>query len=154
MELFLFIIGNRPGYRRTLHEAQAVLEDHLRDQQGISDVWWDDEEPYWARTYLYGSSHSDTAVDDAPVDFETTDQLIWPITIPALEPKVKTLDPLFPMGAEMVLTVTTMTEKHQVVECVTESEWCKEEFRPYIITHFAAQAGQTLASNWTSKEST
>lgn len=146
MELFLFIIKDRPGYRRTLHEAQACLEDHLLEDRALNQVQWGDEGDEQYGAYLW----------DSHVGWDTpaphSGQLIWPITVP--EPKTRGLDPLFPMGAEMVLTVTTMTEKHQVIECVTESVWRAEEFRPHIITHFAAQAGQTLASNWTSKEPT
>lgn len=150
MELFLFIIKDRPGYRRTLHEAQACLEDHLYDK-GYDDVRWGDEgdEQYGAWLWAPQGLSSD------PYEPATwSEQIIWAVNVPDPEPKTPAVDPLFPVGAEMVMTVKTLTGSHQIVECVTEDVWNEERIRPHIVTQFAVRAGQTLADNWTTKEPT
>jgi len=154
MEIFLFVIDGRPGMRLSLHEAQACLEENLRDQRDVSDIWWDDESPYEARRYLYGSSHTDTALDDeAEVDFETTDQIIWPVILEVDNPG-KPLGPLEFGGVEMIMEVRTRTEKHQIIEAVTESVWSESRIRPHVVSHFAAWAGMALADHWIKKERT
>lgn len=154
MKIFLFTIDGKPGFRHTLHEAQAVLEEHLRDVRDISDVWWDDEHPYEARKYMYGSSHSDTAVEDAEVDFETTDQLIWPVTLADGEHERRQNRILPWGGAELCLTVRTDRHKEQLVRVIPEKDWSEDRLRPHIVLNFAVNAGQALADHLTSKERT
>lgn len=89
MQIFLFVIDGVPGFRYDLAGAQVALGDRLRDNPNVSDVWWDDKHPYEARTYLYGASHTDYVASGDPMEddisWETTDQLIWPVTVNGIE---------------------------------------------------------------------
>lgn len=157
MQIFLFIVNGKPGYRLTLEAAQACLEDHLRSRRDITDVWWDDESPYEARTYLYGASHSDFEAEgyDAEISWETTDQLIWPVMLsPEVKSAAEKLDSLFPSGAEMIMSIKTDKGKCQFVRHIPLGPWAEKWMRPRLITDFATEAGQSLAAHWTNEEST
>jgi hypothetical protein len=157
MQIYLFVIDGRPSFRTELHHAQAVLEDHLLTKRDVSDVWWDDNCPYEARMYLYGSSHSDYGRDPEDpykdLDFETTDQIIWPVTIPGSKIEAEQLDPDFLGGAELQFEVKTRVGRDTLVRTVPPDEWSNKNLRPHIISLFAMNAGQALADRWTSKES-
>jgi hypothetical protein len=155
MQIFLFIIDGKPGLRLDLHEAQAALEDRLRNDRDVSDVWWDDDSPYEARKYLYGSSHTDTAaLEYHEVDFETTGQLIWPVTLADGEHK-RDRAGRPPFGeAELTLTIVSGQYKEQVVRIIPEADWSEDRLRPHIVTSFAVNAGQALADRVTLKERT
>lgn len=147
MQLFLFVVNGTPGYRTSLSDAQACLEEHLRDLSDVSDVWWDDHDPLYARKYMYGSSHEETAVEDAEVNFETTEQLIWPVEVPELpeQPAKEDRYSLFPGGAEMTMSVVTGTGKIQMIRRVPETDWSEDRLKPHLITTFAVRAGRALA---------
>jgi hypothetical protein len=157
MQIFLFVIDGKPGYRTTLAEAQACLEDHLRDRRDVSDVWWDDERPHEARLYYYGASHSDYEADlaagnDPDASWETTDQLIWPVH---LSEGMRPMPPeprLSCGGAELTLMVKTIRHKEQVVRIIPEKDWSDVRLRPHVVRSFAVDAGQVLADHLTSKE--
>lgn len=155
MQIYLFTIHGKPEFRHTLAEAQAALEDHLRDRRDVTDVWWDDESPYVARTYMYGSLHEDTAVEGYDgADFETTDRLIWPVTLPDGERNTDQSSRLLTRGAELSLTIVTDHHKEQVSRMIPEEEWSEERLRPHIVLNFAVNAGQSLADHLNPKERT
>lgn len=149
MQIFLFVIDGIPRCRASLAQAQAALEDYLRELPGTSDVWWDDERPYEARRYLYSSSHTDTAVEDAEVDFEVTEKLIWPVELPGDDhtrgPDVQ----LFSLGAKLSLEVKTDQGKYQLMRAVSQREWSEKRLRPHLVLNFATNAGQALADRLT-----
>jgi hypothetical protein len=156
MQIFLYIVDGKPNFRRSLAEAQAVLEDHLRDLRDVTDVWWDDDSPYEARKYMYGASHSDFEADgyDAEIDWETTEQIIWPVELGDGEPSV---DPVpFVLGGGVIMDLTWRTERgrYSFTRTVPLAEMTEERLRPHIITSFAMSASQALADLWTSKERT
>jgi hypothetical protein len=156
MKIYLFINDGRPDYRCSVAEVQAVLEDQFRERRDVTDVWWDDEDPLRARLYMYGSSHSDYGLDpDDPyknLDFETTDQLIWPMSLSEEECKPIRRCPLG--GAELTMTIRTDRMKSQLVRSIPEDVWNEERLREHVIMSFAVNAGQSLADHWKSKERT
>jgi len=159
MKIFLFVIEGTPGYRLSLAEAQACLEDHLRDRRDVSDVWWDDENPYEARVYLYGASHSDYEADvaagvDPNADWETTGQLIWPVTLPDSGHTRKQEEVLPFGGAELSLTIRTDHHKEDFLRVIPDLTWSDNTLRPLITMNFAVNAAQALIDRWTSKERT
>lgn len=145
MQIFLFVIDGKPGYRPSLHEAQACLEDHLIDAQNLSEVQWGDvgDDRYGAYLWAYGGNFDEAAPH--------TGQIIWPITV---ELPVEKLDPLMPGGAELVMTVLTDNGKNQIIERVSREVWDEARIRPHIVMHFASRAGRTLGDHWIKKEST
>lgn len=157
MKIYLFVLDGKPGYRCSVEEAQAVLEDHLRDRRDVSDVWWDDENPYEARVYMYGSSHSDYGLDPEDpykdLNFETTDQIIWPVTIPEDECKPVQRNPFG--GAELTLTVRVDGRCDQIIRSIPETDWNESRIpRSFLLLNFAAEAGQAMVDHWKSKERT
>lgn len=124
MRLYLFVINGKPLVRTKLHRAQAALEDHLRGRRDVSDVWWDDENPYQARIYLYGCSHSDFGRDPedpyADMNFETTDQLIFPTDL-NWTPSAPTEQG--PPGTLMSLSITSRDGKWEFDRVVPDDVW-------------------------------
>jgi hypothetical protein len=126
--------------------AQAALEDNLRDRRDVSDVWWNDTNPYTPRVYLYGASHSDYEADEfAELDWEEGEQLIWPVEIEFEATPVSPLT-LDATGTKMTLAVTTSAGKAEMTRVVPEEQWAASlvEHSKMIIM-FAAEAAHGVA---------
>ena len=160
MKIYLFTINGRPGFRTDWRDAQACLEDHLRDRRDVTDVYWGDEgdERWYARVYLYGSSHSDISAnpEDDPylgVNFETTDQLVWEMEVPSPdEPEVPVMmDPMMPgIGARLERKVITKNRKESVTEVVPQAEWevNPEWQRGHILWAFVTKNALEFGMRW------
>lgn len=151
MELFLFILDGKPGYRRTLSEAQSCLEDHFHDDRSISAVQWGDDGDERYGAYLWNTG---TGWDEAAPH---SGQIIWPVTVAEQEVVTeRTRDvALFGEGtAELTLTIRTDRHKAQMSEIISGSAWHEVGLRAFMITKFATNAAQALSSHWTNKEST
>lgn len=162
MKIYLFIINGRPGFRTDWRDAQACLEEHLRDQRDVSDVWWEDEgeDRWYARKYLYGSSHSDISgnPEDDPylgVNFETTDRLIWEAEVPdpAAE-KPLSLDPLLPsVGAIFELTIRSKDGKESATHVVSTPEWEGPHWmRGHALWRFVSETALNIGIRWSQKD--
>lgn len=158
MKIYLFTIDGKPKHRCSLAEAQAVLEDYIRGRRDVTDVYWDDEYPYEARVYLYGSSHSDFGRDPEDpykdMNFETTDQLIWPVDLGVNEEPSRPGHRCPFGGAELTMTIRTQGQKGQFIRSIPEDVWDEEHLRGHVIMSFATNAGQALADHWKLKERT
>jgi len=156
MRLYLYVIDGKPAVRTELHQAQASLEDHLRDRRDVSDVWWDDHSPLWARTYLYGASHqeamaAETASVEADISWENTDQVIFPVDLDdVMVPVAPTLD--LP-GVTMSLTVVTSEKKADLTRVVPKDLWDASQLdHSKMIIMFAAEAAHGVAGALRSEE--
>lgn len=151
MELFLFIIKDKPGYRRSLHEAQAVLEDHFYDR-GYNGVQWGDD-----GDERYGAWLADaTGLYPDPNEPESrwSGQLIWPVTVPD-QPVEQSHDLLNGDGAEFTLQVVSPSGKESITRRVTHEDWNHNRMgRGLMVTSFAVEAANSLNHHWSQKEST
>lgn len=144
MTLYAFVINGTPGYRATLEEAQAAIEDHFIDR-GYSHLEWgkDGDERYGA--YLW----DDSAGWDQPAPHEP--RLIWPWANVGLSLDVSQdhsgLGPLELCSAEIAMTVRTRQGKTEFLRCYPEAEWDDDRLRPHLITTFAVRAGNELAKH-------
>lgn len=150
MTLYAFIIDGVPGFRTTLDEAQAAVEDHYVDR-GYSSLEWGEhgDERYGA--YLW-----DCGIDmDEVMPHEP--QLIWPVDGVGPEQDVSEdhsgLGPSELCEAELTLTVRTHTGKTEFLRCYGATDWNEDRLRPHLITTFAARAGLYLSKHL-SKEGT
>jgi len=162
MKIYLFTVNGKPGFRTDWRSAQAVLEEHLRDRRDVSDVWWGDEgeERWYARTYLYGSSHSDISANPADdpyrgLNFETTDQLIWEAEVPSEdspEPPL-TRDPMFPgVGAVFELTVRSGEGKISATHVVPTPEWEGPHWmRGHALWKFVTENALNIGIQWSKR---
>jgi hypothetical protein len=156
MRLYLFVIDGKPGFRTELHQAQACLEDHLRDRRDVSDVWWDDERPETARLYLYDGTHvtymGTPEGEDSEISYEEIGPLIFPVEVAFLGTN-PVLDPLGPLGARLTLSVQTETGTETVTRAVPEGEWpVKGHARGTLLGSFAVETAFAMGIRWSTQE--
>lgn len=156
MRIYLFTIDGTPGARTELHGAQAALEDHFRKRQDVSDVWWDDEDPYNPRLYLYGPTHADWASLaepwDSDISFEEIGSVIFPLDLAEVpsEPPLSILDPA---GARLSLSVTTRKGTETVTRVIPEVEWREAALsRGSILGRFAMDTALAMGIRWSTQE--
>lgn len=161
MRLYLFVIDGKPTARTELHMAQAVVEDRLLERREVSEIWWDDENPYIPRQYLYGASHSDyleaeAAAVDADVSWEQQEQFIWPVDVG--EESSDPLPPLEVTGVTLTMSVVmpdkrTKTELIRVVPQDEWDTWRSYKSSPTLPLHaFAVEAAQAIDETLDKKE--
>lgn len=156
MKIYLFAINGRPGFRTDWRDAQAALEEHMRDHPDVSDIYWGDEgEERWrAVRYFYGSSHSDISAnpEDDPyrgVDFETTDQLIWEVEVPVEPEQPNHALRHFGVGAEIELSIRTPEGTTTVNRRVPKPVWDASPLdRGQILMSFASMNAIQIATRW------
>lgn len=141
MQIFLFIIDGVPGYRFTLAEAQAVLEDHLIEKHNLSEVQWGDDGDARYGAYLWGFSGENA---------DHSGQIIWPQALTRKE-RNPALDP---GDVEMSLTIRTAEEKSDLTRYIPGFTWEDPLLRAAAIRDFGRSAGLALADHWTTKERT
>lgn len=154
MRLYLYLIDEEPHVGTDLHRIQGILEDRLLERREVSDVWWNDKNPFTPRVYLYGGSHSDwlaaeAADEDAEISWEEQDQLIWERTVPPTETPSKTLDPL---GISMSLKMVTPLSSFEMGRVIPMTVWEGSLHRPDLIRSFAVEAAVALGAVLTPKE--
>lgn len=152
MELFLFIVDGKPGFRLDLSDAQACLEDHLLDDRSISQVQWGDEGDERYGAYLWKTS---LGFDErAP----HSGQVIWPVTVPeqavVADPAVRDTSPFLSGSAELTLTVRTDRGKTQVSQTLSAEMWSETGLRAYVMAGFATNAAAAISMHFADKEST
>lgn len=147
MTLYAFILDGVPGYRTTLEQAQAAVEEHYIDK-GYSHLEWgkDGGERYGAHLW------DDNAGWDQPAPHEP--RLIWPWDNVGPSTDVSTsteghagLGPLELCEAELIMTVRTRKGKTEFLRCYGETDWNEDRIRPHLVTTFAVHAGNELAKH-------
>lgn len=128
MLIYVFTLDGEPGFRTGLHQAQAVMEEKIRDRRDVSDVWWSDDNPYIPRVYLYGGSHADyeaaQAGDyDAEISWEEDRQLIWPMEVPDPVSPVTPLDQLGPVVVQLSMTVSYKEGTRTITRGFSDQHW-------------------------------
>lgn len=156
MQIFLFVIDGKPGFRTELVPAQACLEGHLQERRDVSEVWWDDEYPYQARLYLYdGASHRAFMAipegENETICYETTDQLIFPVEIGDVTTGRGHLDILDPGAAHLSLSVVTETGTEEVTRVVPQWPTVVAR-RTALLASFAWDTASAMAGRWADQE--
>lgn len=161
MLIYLFTIDGKPGFRTELHMAQAALEDKLRDRRDVSDVWWNDKNPYIPRVYLYGGSHSDYEANEAAgvdamegnISWEEEDQLIFPVEVGEVAPPAASLDQLGPVIVQLSTTVSSREGTRTITRGFSESNWPTDaKGKADRLKSFNRDVEWALINEWINKE--
>jgi hypothetical protein len=158
MLMYLYLIDGKPQATTELNRAQGELEDKLLERRDVTEVWWDDESPLWARVYLYGGTHqqvmdAEAADEDSEVSWETTDQLIFPMDVGEPQTGLTRLDQLGPVVVQFSMTISSKDGTRTITRGFPEHHWPHNaKGRADCLKSFNRDVEWSLINEWIKKE--